>query len=117
MVWIAIMVGIGLVVTLIGVAVAYKVRKEKIEPDYRTIFIMGIVFAGSGSAMISTLGVGSMGMFALGLIYMAIGLANRDKWKEQPKTLSDKSRKLLIITMFATILLVGLTLLVVFLIG
>jgi phosphotransferase system glucose/maltose/N-acetylglucosamine-specific IIC component len=117
MVWIAIMVGVGLIVTLIAIALMFKMRKQKIEPDYRAIFILGVIFAGSGSAMISTSGISSMGMFGLGLIYMAIGIANRDKWKEQPKPLSSKTRNIMMLVLLGTVILVGLTFLAIYLIG
>lgn len=109
MVWIALMIGIGLIVILIGTIVMYKVKKERIEPDYRTLFILGIIFMGTGSAMISTLGTSSMGMFALGLIYMAVGIANKDKWKKQPESLSMKNKRIIIAVLLGTCFVVALT--------
>ena len=60
------------------------------EPDYRAFFIMGItlfplgviyesVFVISGTKVFLVPGLAFMGM---GLSYLAVGLANRDKWRE-----------------------------------
>ena len=60
----------------------------KKEPNYRAIFIVGLsqISAGSAFTIISTesdlspfLGLSFLGM---GLAYMAVGLANRDKWEQ-----------------------------------
>lgn len=113
MVWILLVLGIVATLTLIAVFVAMKARKERHEPDYRALFIMGIVFLGAGSAMISTLGVGSLGMSALGLVYMALGIANRDKWKEPPP-MSTKTGRLVMVIVAGAILLLGLTIFLAF---
>lgn len=47
---------------------------KKYKPDYRTLYMMGIIFTGAGIA------IGLFPMTMLGLAFMAICLANRDKW-------------------------------------
>jgi len=47
------------------------------KTHYQRLFIMGIIFTGAGIAI----GLGPM-MF-LGLIFMFIGLLNRDKWPDE----------------------------------
>ena len=81
---------IGIVVTLLLVAVLRKRKKEGKagETDYRAFFIMGIVFLPTGFAMMMVYFLAELPfeiglpLFALGLIYLIIGLANRDKWKK-----------------------------------
>ena len=46
------------------------------QTDFRVLFILGITFTGAGVAM------GFPPMMALGLIFMVIGLFNRDKWPQ-----------------------------------
>ena len=77
---------IGLI--LLGVLVVILVRKLKSEgitkePDYRAFVITGICFLSMGIIFSSAVSPGFMGITAMGLIYMAIGLVNRDKWKKQ----------------------------------
>jgi hypothetical protein len=78
---------IGLI--LIGVLLAIFLLKSKSklktneEPDYRVFFIMGISFLPMGIIFTAVISPGFMGITGMGLIYMAIGLANRHKWKKQ----------------------------------
>ena len=77
---------IGLI--LIGVLVAIFLWKRKSEgiskePDYRAFFIMGICFLPMGILLSTSITPGFIGFAGLGIVYMAIGLANRDKWKKQ----------------------------------
>jgi hypothetical protein len=53
------------------------------EPDYRVFFIMGICFLPVGIPLwIVTNNPGLLGISSLGIIYLSIGLANRDKWEK-----------------------------------
>ena len=76
---------IGLII--VGVLVGFflwKLRSEGIvsEPDYRAFFIMGISFLPAGIIFTAAISPGFIGFSAMGLIYMTIGLANKDKWKK-----------------------------------
>jgi hypothetical protein len=42
---------------------------------------MGICFLPMGIIFTTTINPGFIGFIALGIVYMAIGLANKDKWK------------------------------------
>jgi len=68
----------GIVVTFI----VLKKRKEgKLkETNYQAFFLMGICFLGLGIVFTTTINSGFFGFAVLGLVYMSIGLANRDKW-------------------------------------
>ena len=73
---------IGLILTLV---VLKKKKEGKIgEPNYKVFFIVGLAWIPIGAVFIITInivmGVAFMG---LGLSYMAIGLANRDKWEKK----------------------------------
>ena len=80
----------GIVITLLLVVVLRKrKRKRKAgETDYRAFFIMGVVFLPTGFAMMIVYVLEELPfeiglpLFALGLIYLIIGLVNRDKWKK-----------------------------------
>ena len=80
----------GIVITLLLVVVLRKMKQKGKagETDYRAFFIMGVVFLPTGFAMMVVYVVAELPfeiglpLFALGLIYIIIGLVNRDKWKK-----------------------------------
>jgi tellurite resistance protein TehA-like permease len=78
---IAALVVIGLILALL----VYKKKKEgKLgEPNYQVFFIIGIAWIPIGIVFMitvnSVIGIAFMGM---GISYIAIGLANKDKWKK-----------------------------------
>ena len=82
---------IGIVVTLLLVAVLRKRKREGKagETDYKAFFIMGVVFLPTGFAMMLVYFFAELPfeiglpLFALGLVYLLIGLANRDKWRKK----------------------------------
>jgi hypothetical protein len=81
---------IGLI--LIGILIAiilWKWKSEGInrEPDYRDYFSMGICFLPVGIVLTAAFGPGFIAFVGFGIIYMAIGLANKDKWKDNAKHL------------------------------
>lgn len=76
--------GVLLGVTLLAILLVMKRRDEKRDPDYRAIFIMGIAFAPMGIPLwIATRNPGMLGISALGIIYIAIGLQHKDEWKKR----------------------------------
>lgn len=79
-----IVLGVSVLVILLG-AVVWKIRKGNSpgEVNYKAFFILGIVFLPVGVTLsISTKNPGLLGISGLGVAYLAIGLANRDKWKK-----------------------------------
>jgi len=92
--WALISAAIAAILIVVGILVlvafvAWRRRKEGTlaEPNYRAFFVMGIVFIPVGIAfmfifLLSDIPfVIGMPLLAMGLVYLAIGLANRDKWK------------------------------------
>jgi hypothetical protein len=79
-------VGILVILGLILTLVVFKKKKEnkKVEPNYQVFFILGISWIPIGVVfMITVHPVIGMVFMAMGLGYMAIGLANRDKWQKK----------------------------------
>jgi len=73
-------------VVIVGVIVALVAWKrggkgKARDTDYKVFFVLGICFLPMGVMAVATENMGFLGMGALGVVYMAIGLANRDKWK------------------------------------
>lgn len=78
--------GFILLGVIIGVGTLFLVvlrRKRVTETNYKTFFILGIPFMGLGSAWIAIDYFRTMGIIflCLGVVYLSIGLANRNKWK------------------------------------
>jgi len=72
----------GLAIVLVAVG---KRRQEGIPPDYRTFFIMGITWLPLGIALsVTTDNPGFYGLGVMGLVFLIVSLANRDKWQDQP---------------------------------
>lgn len=73
------------VLGLVFGVLAWKNRKsgDQVEINYRAFFVLGITFLPTGVTLFSsTRNPGFLGMSGLGAAYLAIGLANRDKWKQ-----------------------------------
>ena len=81
-------------------------KGKKHEPDYRTFFIIGLVFFVIG------LPTKNYPLFILGLAFLGVGLVNKKKWKKQKnwKQLSKKEKqiKLLIFIGLGVLIVLGL---------
>ncbi len=90
---------------IVGLAVFVLKKDKTYEPDYRVFFILGVTWLPLGIA------TDNPALTGMGAVFMVLGLANRDKWKEQPKwsEMDPEKRK------FKMLVIVGLT--VLFLLG
>ena len=84
---------IGLII--IGLAIVFysKLKKEKIELNYRLFFIFGTTWIPIGVVFYIT--TRNIGFLIMGVIFLIIGLTNKDKW-EETVIVNPKKRKLLI---------------------
>ena len=76
--------GLSVLGLVFGV-LAWKNRKsgDQVEINYRAFFVLGVTFLPAGVALFTSTGNPAfLGMSGLGAVYLAIGLANRDKWKQ-----------------------------------
>ena len=76
-----------LLVIIVSILTLLIVKRKKEgtnkEPDYRVFFILGICFLPMGIPLfLVTNNPGLISFTAIGICYLAIGLANRDKWKD-----------------------------------
>lgn len=75
------------VLLVIGVFLAlllWKKNKNQTKlVNYRAFFFIGLCFLPAGIAMwLAVDNPGMMGITALGVVYIVLGLSNRDKWKK-----------------------------------
>jgi uncharacterized membrane protein len=75
---------LGVILSISLILVLFKAKRKTTgkskETNYKGLFVMGISFIGMGTAMTATINEGFLGITALGIIYMLVGLKNKDKW-------------------------------------
>jgi RsiW-degrading membrane proteinase PrsW (M82 family) len=91
-------------ITLIALLVIamIKMKKGKMKPNYRVLFILGIAFLPIGITQL--IRESEPFFFILSMVYIAIGLVNKGKW-EQPQQITEKQKKVLIMSVLAGVLL------------
>lgn len=98
LVWLAIAI-IGLIGVIFDIM---RRRKKKCATDYRGFFIIGIIWVLFGISFY--IRDGSLAFLGMGIVFLIVGLANKDKWKKQ-KPLSSWRRNILIGLVILTALL------------
>lgn len=87
--WILILTGIILILVILGIllSIVFLKRKQEIEineePNYQAFFIMGISFLPLGILFTIAVSPAFIGFIGIGICYIAIGLANKHKWKKE----------------------------------
>ncbi len=87
----AIILAIAVVTGIIAILMVWKKIKEGTlqEPNYRVFFIIGISWVPFSIVLMLVSFVLQIPfyigfpLFALGLVYLIVGLKNRDKWKKK----------------------------------
>lgn len=77
----------SIVLLLLVLGIVYYVKREKNwEPDYRLIFILGLVWIPIGMSTENT------ALWMMGTVFMLLGLVNHEKWKARTQW-SELSQK------------------------
>ena len=63
-----------------------EMRDEK-PADHRPFFILGCSLIAVSISLISAVGLAFLGFLGAGVVFMAIGLANNDKWKSKRESI------------------------------
>lgn len=105
-----------LVIVLLAVVMVVVVRKRK-QPgrlDYRSYFVMGVVWLATGVFLSLlpwflheevSLSIGGF-FLAMGVAYTILGLVNREKWGEQVEVPAATTRNIIIVAILVALLLV-----------
>jgi len=102
---IAVVVALLLILGLAVFWISYKKRGHH-EVDYRTLFVLGLVWIPLGLAS------DNPAFWIIGLVFMAVGLANKSKWKKQKNwdelTTEQQRLKKILMIITSVLLVVGL---------
>lgn len=93
-IWIILSIGLGALGLVLGIVVYFLARNriregKQEEPNYRTYFMMGLIWFPLGLAsmivyiLLDITFVPALPLFSLGLIFLYMGWANRDKWTKK----------------------------------
>ena len=100
-----IIAGLALLGLVIFAVNAYRHRGESREPNYRAFFVMGITWLPIGIA------TDNYAFSFMGLAFLIIGLANRDKWKDEKKwsdlSPSERNIRLVLVGGLMLLLVIG----------
>ncbi len=89
--WSILAIIILLLAAAIFVTIKYSKNKSKKGPDYYAFFLIGIIWLAIGIPF------NNVPLWALGLVFFIVGLANKKKWKSNKvkwKDLDKKEKKL-----------------------
>ncbi len=107
-----IMISIGVLIVLLGIVAFILFKKGKRhEPDYYNFFIIGVIWTAFGIIFYD----GMFFFLLMGIVFMVLGLANKDKWKKNHRTWkqlskSEKKFKIIIFILLGIGVLAGLVL-------
>ena len=96
---------IGLIVIGLVIVLYAQFKKKKIKPNYRFFFILGMTWVPLGVVFYKT--TRNIGFLIMGVIFLIIGLINKDKWGET--VVVNPQKKKLLIGLILTGLLVLIT--------
>lgn len=102
-VWFVLSIVVVLIAAGVIIFVARKTKKSEREPSYRAFFIIGIMWLPTGVA------TKNYALSIVGITFLVIGLANRDKWKDEKKwsdlSTRDRNMKVMILIIALSIIL------------
>jgi len=90
-IYLSFMVVISFIIVVVGILATREAKRNPQPPDYYAYYIFGIIFTGAGVTFMVTLETPAF--MILGLVFLAIGLANKDKWDTEKWESRKKSKK------------------------
>jgi len=80
---------IGLIIIGLLIVFFLQFKRKKYKPNYRLFFILGTAWIPIG--VVFYINTKNFGFFVMGLIFLIIGLVNKNKWEESdPATIQQK---------------------------
>ena len=101
------MIAIALLIIVLGVFALITNRKSKTPPDYYNLFIIGMIWFCAGVPL------KNYALTILGLVFMLLGIMNKDKWKKNRRTWKNLSKKqkrikMIVVGILTLLLLAGI---------
>ena len=83
-----ILVGLTVLALLVGVVLVARGKRKEKETDYKVFYTLGFVWLPMGIIFLALDSLRVMGIvfLCLGASYLAIGLANKDKWAKSKES-------------------------------
>ena len=108
-----ILISILVIIIILGIAVFFVNRKNKIKTDYYSLFWMGLFW------FIIGLPLDNVMLYMLGVVFMITGLVNKSKWKKNQLkwdklSRSEQRMRTIMITIIALVLFILILMLVFF---
>ena len=95
---------VGLIIIGLLIVLFLQFKRKKYKPNYRLFFILGTTWVPLGVIFYIT--TRNFGFFVMGLIFLVIGLVNKDKW-EEPDPVTIQQKKILIGVLVIGLLVLG----------
>lgn len=102
-----ILISVAGILVVLGVVALLALKKGKRRPiDYYSFFIIGIIWTAAGIPL------GNYALSVMGIIFMIIGLANKNKWKKNrvhwnDLTKEEKKWRMILIVLLGVLVLAG----------
>jgi len=102
--WLLFSVVILAVILILLVAFIWKKKKYK-EPDYYGFFIIGLIWSVFGAVM-TIIDNENIFFLLMGVVFLALGAANRKKWKKWAELgKKEKNYKLMLVGVLAAVVI------------
>jgi hypothetical protein len=102
-------VGLTLFFLIFTLVAAYKNKGKAQVYHYRTFFILGLIW------LIIGLPTGNVSLWGIGIIFVIVGLVNKNKWKEEAKwadlSPQAKKMKIMLVSVLTVLLIVAIVML------
>lgn len=108
-----IIIAVGVLVILLGIVYIFSIKKHKRPVDYYNLFIIGLIWTVIGIPLKNLI----LGL--LGILFMVVGLVNKNKWKKNRKRWKNlsKDEKIITIVIMVILLLLVIVGLILFILG
>ncbi|GAB4117249.1 MAG: hypothetical protein Kow00103_13740 [Candidatus Caldatribacteriota bacterium] len=96
---------IGLMIIVLLFILFIQFKKGKFTPNYRLFFILGTTWTPLG--VVFYINTKNYGFLVMGIIFLILGLANKDKW-EETEPIATRQSKIIIGILAIGLLVLGL---------
>ena len=84
------MISIAVLIIILAIVAIMIRKKNKTPPDYYSFFVIGLVWTPLGITMDNPV------LWIMGLVFMTVGLANKDKWKKNRRCYLKKLQPMIL---------------------